>query len=134
MSKMIIEIVTPERVVYSGEATMVIARGVEGELGILPNHTPLVTPLKIAPVRIKQEGDKETIIAVSGGFMEVRGQTVTILAEAAEQSDDIDSARAELAKQRAEKRLNEKIPDLDVQRAEYALQRAIVRLDAARHK
>ncbi|MCR8978255.1 F0F1 ATP synthase subunit epsilon [Brevibacillus laterosporus] len=134
MSKMIIEIVTPERVVYSGEATMVIARGVEGELGILPNHTPLVTPLKIAPVRIKQEGDKETIIAVSGGFMEVRGQTVTILAEAAEQSDDIDTARAELAKQRAEKRLNEKIPDLDVQRAEYALQRAIVRLDASRHK
>ncbi len=131
---MIIEIVTPERVVYSGEATMVIARGVEGELGILPNHTPLVTPLKIAPVRIKQEGDKETIIAVSGGFMEVRGQTVTILAEAAEQSDDIDTARAELAKQRAENRLNEKIPDLDVQRAEYALQRAIVRLDAARHK
>lgn len=134
MSKMMIEIVTPERVVYSGEATMVIARGVEGELGILPNHTPLVTPLKIAPVRIKQEGDKETIIAVSGGFMEVRGQTVTILAEAAEQSDSIDTARAELAKQRAENRLNEKIPDLDVQRAEYALQRAIVRLDVARHK
>ncbi|QDX91635.1 F0F1 ATP synthase subunit epsilon [Brevibacillus laterosporus] len=134
MSKMIIEIVTPERVVYSGDATMVIARGVEGELGILPNHTPLVTPLKIAPVRIKQEGDKETIIAVSGGFMEVRGQTVTILAEAAEQSDSIDTARAELAKQRAENRLNEKVPDLDVQRAEYALQRAIVRLDAARHK
>ncbi|QOS98199.1 F0F1 ATP synthase subunit epsilon [Brevibacterium sp. JNUCC-42] len=134
MSKMIIEIVTPERVVYSGDATMVIARGVKGELGILPNHTPLVTPLKIAPVRIKQEGDKETIIAVSGGFMEVRGQTVTILAEAAEQSDSIDTARAELAKQRAENRLNEKVPDLDVQRAEYALQRAIVRLDAVRHK
>ncbi|MDN9009205.1 F0F1 ATP synthase subunit epsilon [Brevibacillus laterosporus] len=134
MSKMVIEIVTPERVVYSGEATMVIARGVEGELGILPNHTPLVTPLKIAPVRIKQEGDKETVIAVSGGFMEVRGQKVTILAEAAEQSTDIDTARAELAKQRAEKRLNEKFPDLDVHRAEYALQRAIVRLDVARHK
>ncbi|AKF93923.1 F0F1 ATP synthase subunit epsilon [Brevibacillus laterosporus] len=134
MSKMVIEIVTPERVVYSGEATMVIARGVEGELGILPNHTPLVTPLKIAPVRIKQEGDKETVIAVSGGFMEVRGQKVTILAEAAEQSTDIDAARAELAKQRAEKRLNEKFPDLDVQRAEYALQRAVVRLDVARHK
>ncbi|AIG28695.1 F0F1 ATP synthase subunit epsilon [Brevibacillus sp. 7WMA2] len=134
MSKMVIEIVTPERVVYSGEATMVIARGVEGELGILPNHTPLVTPLKIAPVRIKQEGDKETVIAVSGGFMEVRGQEVTILAEAAEQSTDIDAARAELAKQRAEKRLNEKFPDLDVHRAEYALQRAVVRLDVARHK
>ncbi|WPS87628.1 F0F1 ATP synthase subunit epsilon [Brevibacillus halotolerans] len=134
MSKMVIEIVTPERVVYSGEATMVIARGVEGELGILPNHTPLVTPLKIAPVRIKQEGDKETVIAVSGGFMEVRGQEVTILAEAAEQSTDIDAARAELAKQRAEKRLNEKFPDLDVHRAEYALQRAVVRLDVVRHK
>jgi F-type H+-transporting ATPase subunit epsilon len=129
VSKMTVEVVTPERVVYSGEAKMVIARGVEGDLGILPNHMPLVTPLKVAPVRIQTEGDKETKIAVSGGFMEVRGDKVTILAETAELPEDIDVARAQAAKARAEKRLIDKHPDLDVRRAELALQRAIARLD-----
>lgn len=129
MSKMTVEVVTPERVVYSGEATMVIARGVEGDLGILPNHMPLVTPLKIAPVRIKLQGDKEMLIAVSGGFMEVRGDKVSIIAETAELPDDIDVARAKEAKARAEKRLSEKHPDLDARRAERALQRAMSRLD-----
>ncbi|MFY0544223.1 F0F1 ATP synthase subunit epsilon [Brevibacillus sp. H7] len=129
MSKMTVEVVTPERVVYSGDAKMVIARGVEGDLGILPNHMPLVTPLKIAPVRIQQEGDKETKIAVSGGFMEVRGDKVTILAETAELPEDIDVARAQEAKARAEKRLIDKHPDLDVRRAELALQRALARLE-----
>jgi F-type H+-transporting ATPase subunit epsilon len=130
VSKMTVEVVTPERVVYSGEAKMVIARGVEGDLGILPNHMPLVTPLKIAPVRIKTEGDKETKIAVSGGFMEVRGDKVTILAETAELPEDIDVERALAAKSRAEKRLIDKHPDLDIRRAERALQRAIARLQA----
>ncbi len=129
MSKMTVEVVTPERVVYSGDAKMVIARGVEGDLGILPNHMPLVTPLKVAPVRIQTEGDKETKIAVSGGFMEVRGDKVTILAETAELPEDIDVARAQAAKARAEKRLNDRHPDLDLRRAERALQRALMRLD-----
>nr|WP_206529628.1 F0F1 ATP synthase subunit epsilon [Brevibacillus sp. SYP-B805] len=128
---MTVEVVTPERVVYSGEASMVIARGVEGDLGILPNHMPLVTPLKIAPVRIKTEGDKEIKMAVSGGFMEVRGDKVTIIAETAERPEDIDVARAKAAKARAEQRLSERHPDLDVRRAELALQRAMARLDVA---
>lgn len=132
MSKLTIEVVTPERVVYSGEATMVIARGLEGDVGILPNHMPLVTPLKIAPVRIKTVGDKETVIAVSGGFMEVRGVKVTILAETAELSEDIDVERAKAAKTRAEQRLNDKHPDLDLRRAERALQRAISRLQVTK--
>jgi F-type H+-transporting ATPase subunit epsilon len=131
VSKMTVEVVTPERVVYSGDAKMVIARGVEGDLGILPNHMPLVTPLKIAPVRIKTDGDKETKIAVSGGFMEVRGDKVTILAETAELPEDIDVERAMAAKARAEKRLIDKHPDLDIRRAELALQRALARLQAA---
>ncbi|NGQ95563.1 F0F1 ATP synthase subunit epsilon [Brevibacillus sp. SYP-B805] len=131
MSTMTVEVVTPERVVYSGEASMVIARGVEGDLGILPNHMPLVTPLKIAPVRIKTEGDKEIKMAVSGGFMEVRGDKVTIIAETAERPEDIDVARAKAAKARAEQRLSERHPDLDVRRAELALQRAMARLDVA---
>ncbi|CAM5797325.1 MULTISPECIES: F0F1 ATP synthase subunit epsilon [Brevibacillus] len=128
MSKMTVEVVTPERVLFSGEASMVIARGVQGDLGILPNHMPMVTPLKIAPVRIKTEGDKELVMAVSGGFMEVRGDKVTILAETAERPEDIDPSRAKAAKERAEQRLNEKHPDLDLRRAERALQRAITRL------
>jgi F-type H+-transporting ATPase subunit epsilon len=131
VSTMTVEVVTPERVVYSGEANMVIARGVEGDLGILPNHMPLVTPLKIAPVRIKTEGDKEIKMAVSGGFMEVRGDKVTIIAETAERPEDIDVARAKAAKARAEQRLSERHPDLDVRRAELALQRAMARLDVA---
>ncbi|WP_312109584.1 F0F1 ATP synthase subunit epsilon [Brevibacillus reuszeri] len=132
MSKMTVEVVTPERVVYSGQAEMVIARGVQGDLGILPNHMPLVSPLKIAPVRIKTEGDKEVLMAVSGGFMEVRGDKVTILAETAELPGDIDVDRAKAAKTRAEKRLAEKYAELDVQRAERALQRAMARLDVTK--
>lgn len=129
MSKMTVEVVTPERVVYSGQAEMVIARGVVGDLGILPNHMPLVSPLKTAPVRIKTEGEKEEKLAVSGGFMEVRGDKVTILAETAELPGDIDVERAKAAKERAEKRLAEKYPDIDFQRAERALQRALARID-----
>ena len=132
MSKMTVEVVTPERVVYSGQAEMVIARGVNGELGIMPNHMPLVTPLKTAPVQIKVEGDQVERMAVSGGFMEVRGDKVTILAETAEKPGDIDVERAKAAKERAEKRLAERYPEIDVQRAERALQRAQARLDVAK--
>ncbi|EJL24867.1 F0F1 ATP synthase subunit epsilon [Brevibacillus sp. BC25] len=132
MSKMTVEVVTPERVVYSGQAEMVIARGLQGEIGIMPNHVPLVTPLKTAPVRIKTEGDKEVKMAVSGGFMEVRGDKVTILAETAELPGDIDVERAKAAKERAEKRLDEKYAELDVKRAERALQRAMARIDVAK--
>lgn len=132
MSKMTVEVVTPERVVYSGQAEMVIARGVQGDLGILANHMPLVTPLKTAPVRIKTDGEKEVKMAVSGGFMEVRGDKVTILAETAELPGDVDVERAKAAKTRAEKRLSEKYPDLDFQRAERALQRAMARIDVTK--
>ena len=132
MSKMTVEVVTPERVVYSGQASMVIARGVQGDLGILPKHMPMVTPLKIAPVQIKVEGDNVVRMAVSGGFMEVRGDKVTILAETAEMPGDIDVERAKASKGRAEKRLSEKYPELDVQRAERSLQRALARIDVAK--
>lgn len=132
MSKMTVEVVTPERVVYSGQASMVIARGVQGDLGILPKHMPMVTPLKIAPVQIKVEGDKVVRMAVSGGFMEVRGDKVTILAETAEMPGDIDVERAKASKGRAEKRLSEKYPELDVQRAERSLQRALARIDVTK--
>jgi F-type H+-transporting ATPase subunit epsilon len=130
MSTLRLEIVTPERKVYEKDVNMVVVRGVAGELGILPNHIPLVTPLKIAPVKAKI-GNNDEFIAVHGGFMEVRKDKVVILAEAAEMGSDIDVSRARLAKERAERRLAQKQSDYDAQRAESALQRAMNRLDVA---
>lgn len=130
-STLLLEIVTPERKVYSEQVNMVIARGAEGELGILPNHIPLVTPLKIAALTIKQ-GNEEHHVAVSGGFMEVRKDKVVVLAESAELPHQIDVERATAAKERAEHRLKETTgEDFDFRRAQLALQRAATRLDVA---
>lgn len=127
MSTFLVEIVTPERKVYAETANMVSVTGVEGELGILPNHIPLVTPLRIAPVIIKRDG-KVDVLAVSGGFIEVRKDKIVILAESAELATDINPERAEAAKQRAEQRLAAKRDEVDYRRAELALQRAMNRL------
>lgn len=128
MSTFLVEIVTPERKVYAETANMVSVTGVEGELGILPNHIPLVTPLRIAPVIIKRDG-KVDIIAVGGGFIEVRKDKIVILAESAEVSTDIDVNRAQAAKERAEQRLAAKRDEVDYRRAELSLQRAINRIN-----
>jgi F-type H+-transporting ATPase subunit epsilon len=128
VSSMLLEIVTPERKVYEKEVEMLVVKGTEGELGILPNHVPLVTPLKIAPVKVKI-GNKEEFIAVHGGFLEVRKDKAVILAESAELPKDIDLERARAAKERAERRINEKQADIDFRRAEIALQKALNRLD-----
>ncbi|WP_313997028.1 F0F1 ATP synthase subunit epsilon [uncultured Paenibacillus sp.] len=131
MSTFLLEIVTPERKVYAEDVNMVVVRGVAGELGILPNHIPLVTPLKISSVKIKQ-GNKEQLVAVNGGFVEVRKEKVVILAESAELPGDIDVERAQAAKQRAEQRLSAaKKDEIDFRRAEMALQRAMNRLDVS---
>jgi F-type H+-transporting ATPase subunit epsilon len=132
VSTFLLEIVTPERKVYAEEANMVVAKGVEGELGILPNHIPLVTPLKIASITVKKQGSKDEIIAVNGGFMEVRKDKVVILAESAELPEQIDVDRAKAAKERAEKRLaDNKQENVDFKRAEAALQRALNRIDVS---
>lgn len=128
MSSMLLEIVTPERKVYAQEVNMVIVKGVDGELGILPNHIPFVTPLKIAPVIVRREKESDTI-AVNGGFIEVRKDKVIILAETAELPEDIDIERAQAAKERAEQRLSSKSDELDFRRAEIALQKAINRIN-----
>lgn len=128
MSTLLLEVVTPERIVYSQQADMVIVKGAEGELGVLPNHIPLVTPLKIAPVRVKKSGGQEDLIAVHGGFIEVRKEKVVVLAEAAELPEEIDVDRARAAKERAERRLSEKAENIDFTRAQIALQKAINRL------
>jgi F-type H+-transporting ATPase subunit epsilon len=130
VSTFLLEIVTPERKVYAEEANMLIAKGVEGELGILPNHIPLVTPLKIAPITVKKQGAKDVLIAVNGGFMEVRKDKVVILAESAVLPEQIDVDRAKAARERAQKRLADaKQANVDFKRAELALQRATNRID-----
>ncbi|MEF3305119.1 F0F1 ATP synthase subunit epsilon [Paenibacillus sp. GYB003] len=133
MSTFLLEVVTPERKVYAQDVNMIVVKGVAGELGILPNHIPLVTPLKIAPVTIKK-GNATEYIAVNGGFMEVRKDKVVILAESAEFPGDIDVERARAAKERAEKRLSAKRDEVDFRRAELALQRAMNRIETASKK
>lgn len=128
MSSFLVEIVTPERKVYEETANMVSVTGVEGELGILPNHIPLITPLRIAPVTIKRDG-KIDVVAVNGGFIEVRKDKIVILAESAELAQDISVERAEAAKQRAAQRLAAKQDEIDFRRAELAMQRAMNRLN-----
>jgi len=125
-----IDIVTAERIVYSEEVDTVIAPGVEGQLGILPHHAPLMTILQAGELVVRKGGQEE-IMAISGGFLEVRPDRVIILADQAERAEEIDLARAEAARKRAEERLREKPAGLDETRAEAALRRAMVRLTVA---
>ncbi len=127
-----VEVVTQDRHVYSGEADMVVAPGSEGVLGILPRHASLLTMLKVGDLRIKQ-GDDEEYIFVAGGFLEVNHHTnsVTVLADAAERAEDIDTARAEEARRRAQALLEQREADVDVGAAVGALERALGRLKVA---
>ncbi|WP_031514167.1 F0F1 ATP synthase subunit epsilon [Desulfofalx alkaliphila] len=125
-----LDIVTPEKVVFSEEVDYVVAPGSEGELGFLPEHTPLVSALKTGVLRLTQDG-KTIKVAISGGFVEVKNSRVVVLADTAERADQIDVARAEEAKRRAEQRLAQKSENIDIARAEAALKRAINRISAA---
>ncbi len=111
---------------------MVIAPGVEGEMGILPNHAPLMTALTYGELVIRKEGEEDVLIAIGGGFMEVNGNRVTILADSAERAEEIDISRAEAARRRAEERLRQRHQEnIDFARAEAALRRSLVRLRVA---
>lgn len=125
-----LEVVTVERVVFSDDVDVIVAPGVEGQLGILPHHAPLMTTLQPGELLIKKGGE-EVSLAISGGFLEVRPDRVIVLADAAERADEIDIARAEAAKQRAEERLRQPAPGIDEARAEVALRRALMRLRVA---
>ena len=128
------EIVTAERVVYSEDVNSVLAPGTEGELGNLPNHSPLLTTLKPGELRVEKDGN-QTYLAVSGGFMEVLGNKVTVLADTAERLDEIDSERAEQALTRAEDFLNNNESSaIDLQRALLSMRRSQARLKVARRK
>jgi len=124
-----LDIVTAERVVFSEDVDVVLAPGVEGQLGVLPHHAPLMTILEPGELLVRKGGE-EFLMAVSGGFLEVRPDRIIVLADTAERAEEIDIARAEEAKQRAKQLLEEGIPDADRARAEAALRRALVRLGA----
>jgi len=132
MAGFMLEIVTPDRKFFEEEVDMVIVRGIEGDLGILRGHAPLVTPLDIGKIRIKKDG-KTRIAAIAGGYIEVGREKTTIIADAAEWPEEIDVQRAKEAKQRAEERLKRR-DNIDVARAEIALRKAINRLKVAEER
>ncbi len=125
-----LEVVTAERMVFADDVNGVIAWGVEGQLGILPHHAPLMTMLQPGDLVIKRDNEEE-YLALSGGFLEVRPDKVIILADACERAEEIDVARAEAAKCRAEETLRERPPEVDTAAAEAALRRSLARLKVA---
>jgi len=133
MATLRLDIVTAEQVVYSEDVDVVVAPGAEGQLGILPHHAPLMTMLQPGELLVKKGGE-ELSMAITGGFLEVRPDRVIVLADAAERAEDIDIARAEEAKRRAQQRLKEHAPEVDMARAEAALRRAITRLGVVQRR
>lgn len=129
--KVFIEVVTPERTVLQEEAVSVIVPGMQGYIGIQYNHAPMVVGLRPG-VLLYGDVDKEKArLAVSGGFVEVSNNRVTVLADAAERAEEIDLERAQAARERAEKRLRDYSSNIDHVRAELALHRSLARLQAA---
>jgi F-type H+-transporting ATPase subunit epsilon len=127
------EIVSQDRLVFEGDADIVIAPGSQGEMGILPNHAPLLSTLGLGVIKVRYQG-REEFFTVAGGLIEVQPEIVTVLADAAENVAEIDVARAEAAKTRAEQYLTEgPPPDTDSYlKMEAALRRSQLRLDAVR--
>jgi F-type H+-transporting ATPase subunit epsilon len=136
MAKLRLEIITGERVVLEdSDVDMVVAPGTDGALGILPHHAALVSTLQPGELRVKK-GGAEVAMAIGGGFLEVAGDRVLVLADSAERADEIDTARAEEARRRAQEQLTTRRgqDELDLVRAEAALRRSMVRLRVARRR
>jgi F-type H+-transporting ATPase subunit epsilon len=129
-TKLLLELVTPDRAVVREEVDEVVVPGAEGYIGILPGHAPLLATLQVGELwyRIGQE---KRVLAAAGGFVEVLPDRVTVLAQIAERAEEIDVARAEAAKKRAEARLAQPQPEDDLDRARYALSKALVRMQVA---
>ena len=135
MSTIRCEVVTAERTVFEGDVDMVIAPGIEGQLGILPQHAPLITTLSYGELVLRREREEDELIAIGGGFMEVGPGHVTILADSAERAEEIDLERAAAAQKRAEELMAQKQrEDIDFIQAEAALRRSMLRLKVARRR
>lgn len=131
MSKFMLEIVTPDKRFFEDEVEMVIVRGQEGDLGILKGHTPLVTPLDIGRIKIKQNGEFREA-AIAQGYVEIAKEKTTIITDSSEWPDEININRAKEAKTRAQEKLHQKKDsEIDLFRAEIALRKALNRINVA---
>lgn len=128
-----LKIITPDRVFYSGKASFLELNTVEGEIGIYKNHIPMTTVLEPGIATITEEGGNKKEAALHTGFMEILGDRITILAEIAEWPDEIDRNRAQEAKIRAERRLQNDKSNINITRAELALHKALVRIELVDH-
>ena len=128
-----LQIITAEREVFSGEVDALVAPGVAGQLGILPNHAPLMTVLQPGELLVRAGGD-ESYLALSGGYLEVLGNQAIVLADAAEDVDEIDEARAQEALARAQERISSRETDIELEQAVASLRRAQVRVTVARRR
>lgn len=134
MAKLTVDIITAERTIYSAEGVdEVIAPGAEGELAILPTHAPLITGLGIGEMVIIK-GAEEVSMAVAGGFLEVLGNHVTVLADVAERAEEIDVERARAAREQASQRVVERVSAVDLARAQASMQRALARMKVAERR
>jgi F-type H+-transporting ATPase subunit epsilon len=127
-----LDVVTLKRIVFSEPIESVVAVGTVGYFGILAGHTPFVSSLQVGVTKITRPGGEKLSLFTSSGFLMTDGEKVILLAEAAERPEEIDAARAQRAKERAEKRLAERPSDIDIDRARVALLRAITRLKLTR--
>lgn len=125
-----IDIITPERIVYREMIDIIIVPALDGDLGVLAGHAPLVTGIKIGVIKIKKDGE-EFLISTSGGVMEVQPEQVNLIVNSAELPHEIDVERAEQAKKRAVQRLENSTNEIDQVRARIALERAVARLKVA---
>ena len=131
---LLLEIVTPERQVFSEEVDSVVCPGVEGELGVLPHHAPLLTTLGVGELRIRRGGEEE-FFAIAGGFLQVRPDKVVVMAETADMASEINLEAAEEARREAERALAEGFEEpADLARARASLQRALLRIRVAERR
>ena len=130
MSTIRVQIVSAEKDLFDGEATLVVATAVYGEIVILPNHAPLLAELKPGQVRLHLEDGTETVFYISGGFLEVQPNLIIILADTAMRAENVDEASAMAAKERAEKLLGQHAEDIDYARARADLAEALAQISA----
>lgn len=130
--KIQLDVVTPQKLAYSEQVDLIEGPAIDGLIGILPNHAPLVTAMKIGVVRVVKDGE-ETQIAISEGFMEVQPDQINLVVRTAEMPEEIDVDRAKSARDRAEEKLEQNKDNVDFVRAEAAYDRAKARLKAAGH-
>ena len=132
MSTILCSIVSAEKEIFSEDVAMVVATGTMGELGITPGHTQLLTGIKPGPVKVVRENGEEEVFYLSGGFIEVQPDTITLLSDVAIRAEDIDEEQAEKAREQAEKIRDNADSDLDFSRARAELAEAAARLQTLR--